>query len=279
MGTTQAKAADVYGRTYELDEQTLEVMVTRLEARGRHPVFIQSIGDYGEQLRLSGTESLLELGCGTGVASRRIALRPDAPGRIVALDISPHLVAAASRLAAAEGLDGRIDWRVGDAHALGLDEQFDVVLLHTLISHVADPERVLHQAVGHLTPGSGRMVVFDADVASLSIATEAEDGGAESDRLIRKGLFAQPRAVRSLPRLLRERGMQLAWSRAYAVADIGRPDYFGPLLASLPILLPKAGVMSEQEARRFVDELGVMAARDAFFGVITFHTIIAHRVA
>lgn len=275
MGTTQAGVADVYGRTHELDEQTLDVMAARLEARGRHPVFVRSIADYGDALALSGNETLLELGCGTGVASRQLARREKRPGRIVALDISSRLISAARRLAAAEGLDGKIEWRVGDAHALSLDERFDVVLLHTLISHVADTERVVDQAVAHLRPGSGRIVVFDADVASLSIATDAEDGGAQTDRIIRKGLFAQPRAVRSLPLLLRTRGLQLAWSRAYAVADLGRPDYFGPFVASLPMLLPKAGVMTEQEARSFADALDGIAARDAFFGVITFHSLIA----
>ncbi len=279
MGNAQAGSVDVYGRTHQLDEQTLEVMVTRLAARGQHPVFSQSIDDYMDEVGPAGTGTLLELGCGTGVASRRVARRATPPRRIVALDISPYLVAAAGRLAAEEGLDGRIEWRVSDAHALALDERFDVVLLHTLISHVADAGQVLDQAVAHLQARSGRLVVFDVDVASLSIATEADDGGAETDRLIRKGLFAQPRAIRLMPRLLAERGLEIVWSRPYAVADIGRPAYFAPLLASLPILLPKAGVMSDAEARAFVDDLGRTAERAVFFGVITFHTVIARRAA
>jgi ubiquinone/menaquinone biosynthesis C-methylase UbiE len=276
MNVTQAGSSDVYGRTHQMDERTLEAMAARLEARGRHPVFVRAIDDYMTALDLSGDETLLELGCGTGVATRMIAARPVPPRRIVALDLSPYLVEAARRLCSAEGLDGRIDWRVGDAHALSLDERgFDIVLLHTLISHVTDPIAVLDQAIAFLRQGTGRVVLFDVDVASLSLATDAEDGGAATDQLVRRGLFAQPRVMRAMPRLLAERGYSVAWSRPYAVADIGRADYFAPMLASLPVLLPKSGVMSEAEAQDFVDGLGRIAARNCFFGTITFHAVIA----
>jgi SAM-dependent methyltransferase len=258
-----------------MDERTLEAMALRLEARGRHPVFVRAIDDYMTELALSGSETLLELGCGTGVASRMIAARPVPPRRIVALDLSPYLVETARRLAREEGLDGRIDWQVGDAHALSLDERaFDIVLLHTLISHVTDPIAVLDQAIAFLGKGAGRIVIFDVDVASLSLATDAEDGGAATDQLVRRGLFAQPRVMRAMPRLLAERGFHVGWSRPYAVADVGRADYFAPMLASLPVLLPKSGVMNEAEVRAFVDGLEAIAARNGFFGTITFHTVI-----
>ncbi len=79
-GQSQLQVPDVYGRTHEMDEGTLAVMAERLEIRGRHPFFVAAIGEYTDRLALAGTEAILDLGCGTGVAARTIARRPDARG-------------------------------------------------------------------------------------------------------------------------------------------------------------------------------------------------------
>ena len=49
------------------------------------------------------------------------------------VDRSPHLVAAASRLAREEGISERVAFRTGDSHTLALrDREFDAVVAHTL---------------------------------------------------------------------------------------------------------------------------------------------------
>ncbi len=146
---TQLRSPDPYGRTHEMDERTLAAIAARLEARGKHPFFTRVIDDYMDALALAGPEAVLDLGCGTGVAARGIARRPEVRGGITAIDISGHLVELGRRLAAEEGLGGRIAFRVGDAHGLGLPEGgFDVAVMHTLVSHVADPGRCSPRAGG-----------------------------------------------------------------------------------------------------------------------------------
>src|SRR3712207_7936419 len=92
---TQIRSPDVYGRTFQMDEQTLGAIATRLEARGRHPFFLRAIDEYVAELALAGAESVLDLRCGTCVAARAIARRPEVRGPVTAIDISPHLVEAA----------------------------------------------------------------------------------------------------------------------------------------------------------------------------------------
>jgi SAM-dependent methyltransferase len=275
---SQLKAPDVYGRTYEMDESTLGVMAERLETRGRHPFFIAAIGEYMDHLALMGTEAILDIGCGTGVAARTIARRPDARGPVTAIDISAHLVEAGRRYAATEGLAGRIDFRTGDAHGLGLPESgFDVVVMHTLISHVADPASVLGEGRRLLRPG-GRLVVFDGDYASLTFATDAPDGGEATDRAVQRGLIAQPRVMRAMPRLLARTGFALEWSHPYVLAEIGhRADYFGGFCTAFRVLLPKAGAMSVAEADAFVGELERDMAEDQFFGSCNYYAYVARR--
>ena len=107
----------------------------------------------------SQSDSVIEIGCGTGAVARAIARRPEMQGPITAVDISAHLIGKAQHLAQEAGLGGRIDFRVGDAHGLTLPEGgFDVVVMHTLVSHVAQPSDVLAEGRRLLRPGSGRLV-------------------------------------------------------------------------------------------------------------------------
>ncbi|MGK9236488.1 methyltransferase domain-containing protein [Inquilinus limosus] len=276
--THQARISspDPYGRTFQMDVPTLDAIAARLEARKQHPLFLRAIDDYMDALALAGPESILDLGCGTGVAARVIARRPEIAGPITAIDISGDLVARGRHAAEAEGLGGRIDFRVGDAHGLldFADGAFDVVVMHTLISHVAEPATVLAEARRLLRPG-GRLVVFDGDYASTTFATDAEDGGAATDRIVQEALIAHPRVMRAMPRLLAGGGFALRWSRGWLAMDIGRADFTAPGLPSLRVLLPRTGAMTQSEADAYVDGLERASAENRFFGGYALYACIA----
>jgi SAM-dependent methyltransferase len=275
---TRLGTPDPYGRTFEMDEQTLAAIAARLEARGKHPFFARVIGDYMDALGLSGPEAILDLGCGTGVAARAIVRRPEVKGPpVTAIDISAHLVELGRKLADEEGLAARVDFRVGDAHGLGLPEGgFDAVVMHTLVSHVADPATVLAEGRRLLRPG-GRLVVFDGDYASFTMATDAPDRGAETDRVLHGALFSQLRVMRAMPGLLAEGGFDLGWSRAYVMADIGRAEFWASTVASLRVLLPRTGAMTAPEAAGFADGLERASAEGRFFAASNFYAFVARR--
>ena len=69
------KTIDVYRSTNELDDATLDVMVTRLESRGKHPRFVEMMRDYLDAMEIDSADSVLDLGGGTGVAARAIQAR------------------------------------------------------------------------------------------------------------------------------------------------------------------------------------------------------------
>jgi ubiquinone/menaquinone biosynthesis C-methylase UbiE len=83
--------------------------------------------------------SLLDVGCGEGVVTRRMAARAGA--RATGLDVeSPRLRAI---WAASPG----VDYVVGDAQALPFaDDEFDLVSLVEMLQLVADPSRALAEA-------------------------------------------------------------------------------------------------------------------------------------
>lgn len=85
-------SADPFGRTDALDEAMLDALVVRFEARGKNPLFSEMLHEYLDAMHIDGAATVLDMGCGTGLAARAIAHRPGFSGTVVGVDLSPHLV-------------------------------------------------------------------------------------------------------------------------------------------------------------------------------------------
>lgn len=272
MGTV-----DVYRVTAQLDDPTLDVIITRLEARGKHPRFMEMMREYLDAMKIDSCRSVLDLGCGTGVAARSIARRKGFTGHITGLDISPYLVAAAKRLSEQEGVGHAVEFRAGDSHGLGLpDGSFDAVIAHTLVSHVDDPRAVLREMARVVKPG-GKIAVFDGDYASITFGSDDVVKGKADDELIINALVTNPRVMRQMPQLLQEAGLTLGTAFSYVVADIGKADFWAPALQSFLRLLPKAGAMTEGEAQAWVTSMLKRSEQGQFFGATNFYSYLATR--
>jgi ubiquinone/menaquinone biosynthesis C-methylase UbiE len=225
----------------------------------------------------AAVSEVLALGCGTSVEVRALAQRADFAGRITAVDISPELITRGKTLADADGLARRVDWLVRDAQALALsDAAFDLVLAHTLVSHVLEPERVVREAARVVKPG-GTVIVFDGDYATLTYGTDDPEYGRRMDEKIIAGLICNPRIMRVLPRLLRRVGLEVVGSRAWVLTEIGRADFFRASLESFRVLLPRAGVATPEEVEEFVADQLRASAQGTFFAGYNFYAVIAQR--
>ena len=95
--------------------------------------------------------TVLDAGCGEGAAFEAL-WRTFAPRRLIAVDIQPGAVAAATRLAARLG--GAIEVRRADATRLPIASgSVDLVVCHQLLHHCADPAAVLAELRRVLAPG------------------------------------------------------------------------------------------------------------------------------
>lgn len=270
MGTV-----DVYRITNQLDDATLDVLVTRLESRGKHPRFADMLREYLDAMAIDSVRSVLDLGCGTGVAARAIARRPGFPGRVTGIDRSPHLIDAAAHLAKEDGVGAKVDFRAGDSHSLALrDAEFDAVVAHTLFSHLEDPRGVLTEIVRVLKPG-GKVGIFDGDYASLTFAGDDPVAGKATDETIINAIVTHPRVMRQMPQLLREAGLQFVSAFAYVVPDVGRADFWETSIKSLIKLLPKSGAMTESQAAEWAGSMFRRSEQGTFFGACNYYSYIA----
>ena len=152
------------------------------------------------------------------------------------------------------------------------DAEYDAVIAHTLVSHVDNPLEVLKVATRTVKPG-GMIGVFDGDYASITFGHEDPKKGKEIDELIIDAMVTGPRVMRQMPRLRREAGLEIVTCFPYILVDIGKMDFWEPVIESLRKLLPKSGAMIEVEANALADRLVEDSEGGVFFGASNFTRI------
>lgn len=117
---------------------------------------------FGPRVELQALLGLLDaawtvgdFGCGTGQVAESLA---PFVGRVVAVDDSPEMLAAARRRL--EGVSN-VDVRHGELESLPLERgSLDAAVLFLVLPYVADPAAALHEVARVLRPG-GRILIAD----------------------------------------------------------------------------------------------------------------------
>ncbi len=213
---------------------------------------------------LTAGDRVLDVACGTGIVARLARQRLGDSGQVVGVDASPPM------LEMARSVDPRVDWRVGDAGALPLQDgdQFDVVLCQQGLQFFPDKPAAAREMFLALADG-GRLALStwrpdDTLPVLLELRRIAErQVGAVSDR--RHG-FGDPDAVEDV---LREAGLRDVRSRI-----VSRTVHFedGASFVRLNALAlvgmsPAAAKLSDEEHGRVLEAI----TRDSA-GVVQAHT-------
>ena len=113
--------------------------------------------------QLEGSDSLLDLGAGTGDLARE-ALKQNPASRVLAADFTLDMMRAGKK-------HGHLDWAAADAlHLPFSDARFDALVSGFLMRNVTDLPRALQEQYRVLKPG-GRIVILDTTKPRKNLLT------------------------------------------------------------------------------------------------------------
>jgi SAM-dependent methyltransferase len=129
-----------------------------LEARGRS-VYLDMIRTLLNIAQVQPGETILDVGCGSGVAIREIARRTRGANHLIGVDMSAYLLREARQLARREGFGDVIEFRESRAEELPFpDDSIDVALSCTVLEE-GDADRMLAELI-RVTKAGGRIAVI-----------------------------------------------------------------------------------------------------------------------
>jgi ubiquinone/menaquinone biosynthesis C-methylase UbiE len=133
--------------------------VAILESRGRARGYVRMVRTLIDTMQVQPGETIVEVGCGTGVLDRWLAQYTGGANPIIGVDINRYLLHEAIVLAQQEGCTGTIEFREGSAEALPFaDNSVDVTMSVTVIEEV-DANQMLAEMVRVTKPG-GRVGII-----------------------------------------------------------------------------------------------------------------------
>jgi ubiquinone/menaquinone biosynthesis C-methylase UbiE len=266
---------DVWGRINELDERSQLRLIGVLETRGNDSVQQKMRKQLLDGIRFPERAVVLELGCGTGVLTQRIADRPNVSA-LVAVDSAPRFLGVARRRLHEVRL---VSFLEADVRWLPLrGNSFDVVVVDSCLAHVTQPELVLQEVLRVLRP-NGQLAVFEGDYASATVALGDFDPLQQAVNAAMALTATNRYIVRELPWLLRKHGGIVEKSTLYAYVDPAEDGYMMSLVDRGAECLVAEGILPDAQAAALREVARHRARAGQFFGLINYATLVGRKPA
>jgi ubiquinone/menaquinone biosynthesis C-methylase UbiE len=168
------------------DEEATRIAAEWLEAQSVHP-FLRDVATRSlARLALQPGESVVDVGCGTGVFLPGLAALVGADGRVVGLDHSPAFLQQARQRLADAALADWVELVEGDAHHLPFaDATFDAAHCERVLMHLDDPALAIRE-MRRVVRAGGRVQLAEVYAA----AARMDHPDPEAEKLISEGLVA-----------------------------------------------------------------------------------------
>jgi ubiquinone/menaquinone biosynthesis C-methylase UbiE len=262
---------DVYATITELDGAAVERIGEILELRAADEQQRAIREQYLAEIAFPDHARVLEVGCGPGPVARALASLPGI-GEVVGVDPSPIFVEKARELAAELS---NLSFMEGDARALPLgDRSFDVVVFHTTLCHVPQPELALAEAARVLHP-AGWLAVFDGDYATATCASGDHDPlQACVDAFVASSVHDRW-LMRRLSKLAAAAGFDGVSFRSHGYVETPSGGYMLTIVDRGADALSAAGRITPDAAAALKDEAQRRSRAGQFFGHIAYASLIA----
>jgi arsenite methyltransferase len=260
-------------RIREQPREVLDAMAKSMDIRASEPAMRAICARYMSQIALPVRARILEIGCGNG-ATTKLIMQHLNPAQLVGIDPSSVFIDMARETFADEP---RVAFAVGDAVATGqADACFDLVIAHTVFSHLVNPEGALTEARRVLRPG-GQLVIFDGDFATLTVALFDGDPLQSAAGAVVRNLVHAPYVMRRLAALVTAAGLTVQSVEPHGYVQTKSPDYLLTLLARGNNAAVRAGEVGGEVVDGFDREARRRVANGTFYGAILFLSLTARK--
>jgi ubiquinone/menaquinone biosynthesis C-methylase UbiE len=265
--------ADPYASIAQADESIQLRLADVLELRAAESQQRAMAEQYLSELQLPDGGRALEVGCGTGAVSRRIAERFVAID-VLGLDPSRIFVEKARQLG--KHLPN-LSFCEGDGRALKFaDESFDLVVFHTSLCHIPEPQNAIREAYRVLRP-AGWLAAFEGDYLTTTVAISDFDPLQQAVETTVANFVHNRWLTRRLPKVVGSEGFTLTSLRGYAYTQTSEPSYMLTLVDRGAELLAADGAIGQETAEAMKAEAKRRVSVGEFFGHIAFLSLIARK--
>jgi arsenite methyltransferase len=264
---------DLYTRISQRPREVLDTIANSLNVRAAEPAMQTICARYMAQIALPECARVLEIGCGNG-ATTKLIMQHVRPAQLVGIDPSSVFIDMARETLAGEP---RISFAYGDAAATAqADSFFDLVIAHTVYSHLVDPEAALAEARRVLKPG-GQLAIFDGDFATVTVALFDGDPLQSAVHAVQRHMMHAPYIMRRLPALVTAAGFRVQSVEPHGYVQTTSPDFLLTLLSRGANAAAQAGEIDQALVDGFEREARRRVANGTFYGAILFLSLIARK--
>jgi ubiquinone/menaquinone biosynthesis C-methylase UbiE len=264
---------DPYASITEADESIQRRLAEVLELRAADPQQRDMTEQYLSKILLPDGARALEIGCGTGAVSRRIAERFP---RIDVVGVDPCRIFLDKARQLAAHL-ANLSFCEGDGRALSFaNESFDLVVFHTSLCHIPEPQDTIREAQRVLRP-AGWLAAFEGDYVTTTVATSDFDPLQQAIEATVANFVHDRWLTRRLPKLLCTQGFALTSLRGFNFTQTSEPTYMLTLVDRGAELLFAQGAIGFEAAEAIKAEAKRRVAAEEFFGSISFLSLIVRK--
>jgi ubiquinone/menaquinone biosynthesis C-methylase UbiE len=265
--------SDIFANITHASSAILEVIADTLELRATLPQYQAILRAYLADVGFPPNARVLEVGCGTGAVARFVARWPHV-AEVIGVDPSPALLDKARALST--GLP-MLSFQEGDGKALPFPaDMFDVVVLHTVLTHVPGPDALLAEVFRVLRP-QGSVAIGDGDFSTATVAIGDDDPLQTCVAAFVDNFVHDPWLVSRLSALARAAGFEVSPVESYGIVETLEPrltptwvDRGAEARLASGHIGPELAEALKAEARRRITE-------GTWFGHMAYASLIARK--
>jgi ubiquinone/menaquinone biosynthesis C-methylase UbiE len=264
---------DIWASVADLDPVTQDRLAAVLETRGADPQQQAMRDAFLADVEFPEHARVLDVGCGTGVLTRRLARWPGVE-TVVGVDPAPSLLERGRELARELA---NVTFLEGDARALPIpDAEFDAVVFDSTLSHVPGVDEALAEAFRALRP-DGRLAVFDGDYATTTVALGEHDPLQVCAEAMMANSVNDRWLVRRLPTLVQTAGFAVERVRSHGFIETAG-GYMLTVIDRGADLLLGSGRIGDETAAALKAEARRRVEAGSFFGHIAYGSLVGRKL-